>query len=135
MFNKIQPIVEMFIVKEKNNECHIKITDIELYGENGLVARLVPLQRAYNAIKNRKYELINRLSFVNLIVEDGSVDLDDLEDDGLCPGKVLVYRQGASQPIISQFECNFVALENEENNILRDISEIVECFKLKWGVK
>ena len=63
-----------------------------------VIERIIPVQRAYNAVKNRKHEFINRLSLGVLSVEDGSVDLDNLEDEGLCPGKVLVYRQGATQP-------------------------------------
>jgi hypothetical protein len=33
-----------------------------------------------------------------LTVEDGSIDVDDLSNDGLSPGKVLVYRQGSKAP-------------------------------------
>ena len=63
-----------------------------------LVERLIPLQRAYNAVKNRKYEFMNRVSMGVINVEDGSVDTDDLVDDGLSPGKVIVYRQGSRPP-------------------------------------
>ena len=63
-----------------------------------VIDRIIPVQRAYNAVKNRKHEFLNRLSMGVLNVEDGSVDLDNLEDEGLCPGKVLVYRQGSKAP-------------------------------------
>ncbi len=63
-----------------------------------LVERLIPVQRAYNAVKNRKYEFMNRVSMGVLSVEDGSVDTDDLVDEGLSPGKVIVYRQGSRPP-------------------------------------
>lgn len=63
-----------------------------------VVERLIPVQRAYNAVKNRKHEFLNRLSLGVLNVEDGSLDTDDLAEDGLCPGKVLIYRQGATPP-------------------------------------
>lgn len=33
-----------------------------------------------------------------LAVEDGSVDLDNLEREDISPGKVIVYRQGANVP-------------------------------------
>ncbi len=65
-----------------------------------LVERLIPLQRAYNAVKNRKYEFMNRVSMGVINVEDGSVDTDDLVDEGLSPGKVIVYRQGSRPPQI-----------------------------------
>lgn len=65
---------------------------------SSIVERLIPVQRAFNAVKNRKHEFLNRLSMGVMTVEDGSVDVDDLASDGLSPGKVLVYRQGAKAP-------------------------------------
>lgn len=63
-----------------------------------IVDRLIPLQRAYNAVRNRKHEFLNRLSIGVLTVEDGSIDADALAEEGLAPGKVLVYRQGSKAP-------------------------------------
>ena len=63
-----------------------------------VVDRLIPVQRAYNAVRNRKHEFLNRLSMGVLTVEDGSVDTDELAEEGLVPGKVLVYRQGGKAP-------------------------------------
>ena len=63
-----------------------------------IIDRLIPVQRAYNAVKNRKYEFLNRLSMGVLTVEDGSIDTDELSEEGLLPGKVLVYRQGGKPP-------------------------------------
>ena len=63
-----------------------------------IIDRLIPVQRAYNAVRNRKHEFLNRLSMGVLTVEDGSVDTDELSEDGLLPGKVLVYRQGGKAP-------------------------------------
>lgn len=65
-----------------------------------VVERLIPVQRAFNAVKNRKQEFLNRLSAGVLAVEDGSVDVDELAEEGLSPGKVLVYRQGSRPPQI-----------------------------------
>lgn len=63
-----------------------------------VVERLIPIQRAYNAVKNRKQEFLNRISMGVLAVEEGSVDPDELTDGGLTPGRVLTYRQGANLP-------------------------------------
>lgn len=63
-----------------------------------IIDRLIPLQRAYNAVKNRKHEFMNRVSMGVVTVEDGSVDADALIEDGLRPGKVIVYRQGFTPP-------------------------------------
>lgn len=63
-----------------------------------IIERLIPLQRSYNAVKNRKQEFLNRISMGVFAVEDGSVDVDELSEEGLSPGKVVVYRQGSTPP-------------------------------------
>lgn len=63
-----------------------------------IIDRIIPLQRALNSTKNRKHEFMNRIAQGVLSVEDGSIDTDSLEEDGLRPGKILVYRQGATPP-------------------------------------
>ena len=63
-----------------------------------VIERLIPLQRAYNEVRNRKHEYMNRLAMGVLAAEDGSVDTDMLEEDGLAPGRVLIYRQGSQPP-------------------------------------
>lgn len=63
-----------------------------------VVERCIPVQRAYNAVRNRKHEFLNRAAVGVLAVEEGTADLEDLRDNGLAPGKVLVYRQGTNPP-------------------------------------
>lgn len=91
---------------------------------SSMIERLVPVQRAYNAIKNRKHEFINRLTLGVLSVEDGSVDLDDLEEEGLCPGKVLVYRQGATAPEYLSGENIPSGFADEEEKLLDEFTKI-----------
>lgn len=67
------------------------------YGSS-MVERAIPIQRAFNAVKNRKHEFMNRIAMGVLAVEDGSVDTENLETEGLSPGKILVYRQGSTPP-------------------------------------
>ncbi len=79
----------------------IKQTSLPLAGSffgSSVVDRLIPVQRSYNAVKNRKHEFLNRISMGTIAVEDGSVDVDELSEDGLMPGKILVYRQGGTPP-------------------------------------
>ncbi len=74
-----------------------------------IIDRLVPVQRAYNAVRNRKHEFLNRSAMGVLTVEDGSVDADELSEEGLLPGKVLVYRQGGNPP--AMLDCGSVPAE------------------------
>ena len=64
------------------------------------------------------------------IAKDGEVDatffffLDNLEDEGLCPGKVLVYRQGAKAPEFLNGEKLSGDFAEEENKLLDEFSNI-----------
>ena len=89
-----------------------------------VVDRLIPLQRAYNAVRNRKHEYFNRSVMNVLAVEDGSVDTDALEMEGLSPGKVLVYRQGSKIPEIMQNPRLNIDFESEEERLLGELKTV-----------
>ena len=97
-----------------------------------IIDRLIPVQRAYNAVRNRKHEFLNRLSMGVLTVEDGSVDTDELAEEGLLPGKVLVYRQGGKAP--EMLDCGKVPSEfkdeeewlEKEFSVIGGISEVAQ---------
>ncbi len=74
-----------------------------------IIDRLIPVQRAYNAVRNRKHEFLNRAAMGVLTVEDGSIDTDELSEEGLLPGKILVYRQGGKAP--EMLDCGSVPAE------------------------
>jgi hypothetical protein len=93
------------------------------YGKS-TVERAIPVQRAYNAVKNRKTEFLNRLACGVLSVEEGSIDLEALENDGLAPGKVLVYRQGTTAPKFVDTGTLPNELEREEERLLRELEAI-----------
>ncbi len=89
-----------------------------------IIERLVPIQRAYNAIRNRKHEYFNRISMGVLTVEDGSVDTDALEQDGLSPGKVLVYRQGGQAPSIMTTPDIHADFKAEEERLMDEFKNL-----------
>lgn len=89
-----------------------------------VVERCIPVQRAYNALKNRKQEFLNRTSMGVLMVEDGACDIDNLEEEGLTPGKVVVYRQGANPPTIMSASRIPVDFATEEARLLSEFSVI-----------
>jgi len=89
-----------------------------------VVDRLIPVQRAYNAVRNRKHEYFNRSVMNVLAVEDGSVDTDELEIEGLSPGKVLVYRQGSKIPEIMQNPKMNLGFDEEEERLLQEFKTV-----------
>ena len=102
----------------------VSIKQIACFWGLSIIERCIPIQRAYNSIKNKKHEYISRLATGVLAVEDGSVDIENLEDEGLAPGKILVYRNGSNPPeflnpgtIPAEFEKEEEKLLNEINNL------------------
>lgn len=95
-----------------------------LFWGTSIVERCIPIQRAYNAVKNRKHEFMNRLSMGVMSVEDGSVDVDNLEEEGLSPGKVLIYRQGSRAPQILATSSLPVDFRDEEDKLISEFLNI-----------
>ena len=97
-----------------------------------VIERVIPIQRAYNAVKNRKHEFMNRIAMGVLAVEDGSLEIESLEDEGLAPGKILVYRQGSTPPRMLQegsVPSDFHYEEKqllEEFNMISGVSEVMQ---------
>jgi hypothetical protein len=59
-----------------------------------------------------------------LTVEDGSVDTDDLEEEGMSPGKILIYRQGATKPEIMNVHSMPSDFDKEEEKLLNEFTQI-----------
>jgi len=98
-----------------------------------IIERVIPIQRAYNAVKNRKHEFLNRIAMGVLAVEDGSVDTDNLEEEGLSPGKVLIYRQGSVPPqmlTMGRVPAEFTLEEERLLNEFTLISGVSELMRL-----
>lgn len=127
VYNKILPIIERL----QKSEFHFDHDWEELiYGKNGLVERLMPLQRAYNDVKNRKSEYLNRCAYGVLFVEDGSVDMDDLAEEGVEPGKVVVYRQGSAQPAVLGTDWKMYNIYKTEcHEIYQEMLDIAKEYK------
>lgn len=91
VYNHILPI----IMSQGND-----LSENDLYGRNGLVALLEPYQRAYNNIMNLHNAHLESATHGWMAAEEGSIDVDSLEEEGLAPGKVIVYRQGSVSPAV-----------------------------------
>lgn len=91
---------------------------------SSVIERCIPIQRSYNAIKNRKHEFLNRLTMGILSVEDGSLDIENLEEEGLSPGKVLIYRQGANSPKMLSTDSVPIDFQYEENSLLNEFTNV-----------
>jgi len=111
--NRVYPFIKQVSTKQ-----------ITSFWGTSVIERCIPLQRAYNAIKNKKHEYISRLASVVLTVEDGSVDVDNLEEEGLAPGKILVYRNGSTPPEFLTPASVPVELDKEEANLISEMNNL-----------
>jgi hypothetical protein len=106
-----------------------------------ITERLIPIQRRYNALRNRKAEYLNRCAVGQLVVEENAVDVDDVEANGAAPGYVFVKRQGYSDPHYMQNPQLPAAFNTEEAELLNmftiisGVSEITRHSKAPPGVK
>lgn len=86
-----------------------------------IIDRCIPVQRAYNAVKNRKIDYLSRLTTGVTVVEEGSVDVDELAEEGLKPGKVVVYRAGSVAPRVMDSPSLPPELSKEEDRLLNEL--------------
>ena len=70
----------------------------QFFGKS-VIEDLIPRQRAYNGCLNRIHEFIKRIALGNLSVEEGSIDIEEYEENGVAPGAMLVYKQGSNPPV------------------------------------
>ena len=63
-----------------------------------VVERCIPIQRDYNAVRNRINEYMARMTIGNMVVERGSLVDDSILDTGLPPGTVVEFKEGMQPP-------------------------------------
>lgn len=70
----------------------------QFFGKSA-IERLIPIQKAYNGCVNRIHEYIKHIAIGSYITEEGSIDIDEYEQNGQAPGAMLVYKQGSNPPV------------------------------------
>lgn len=70
----------------------------QFFGKS-VIERLIPIQRAYNGCINRIHEYIKRIAIGGFITEEGSIDIEEYEQNGQAPGALLTYKVGSQPPV------------------------------------
>ena len=70
----------------------------QFFGKSA-IERMIPIQRAYNGCVNRIHEYIKHIAIGSYITEEGSIDIEEYEQNGQAPGAMLVYKSGTNAPI------------------------------------
>lgn len=106
-----------------------------------ILERMIPLQRRYNALRNRKAEYLTSCAVSSWVIEKGSVDIDDLEANGGSPNYICQYSPGRTPPQKMRNEPLPSAFETEEQTLLTEfsilsgVSEMSRQSKAPAGVK
>jgi hypothetical protein len=106
-----------------------------------ITERLIPIQRRYNALRNRKAEYLNRCAIGQLVVEENAVDANDVEANGAAPGYIFVIKPGHEAPYYMRNPQLPAAFNIEEAELLNmftvisGVSEITRHSKAPPGVK
>lgn len=87
-----------------------------------VIERLIPVQRRYNALRNRKAEYLNRCAIGQWMKEEESVDEDQFKMDAGAPGAIHTYRRGSRQPNMVQNPPLPNAFETEEQTLLNEFA-------------
>ena len=87
-----------------------------------VIDHLIPIQRRYNALRNRKAEYLNRTAIGQWLVEEDSIDIVSLENEAASPGAIHVYRKGFTAPMQVQNPPLPNAFETEEHTLLTEFS-------------
>ena len=95
-----------------------------------VIEDLIPLQRAYNGCVNRIHEYIKRIAIQGYMVEEGSIDAEDFEENGLAPGEMLAYKQGHTPPVPIQNGNLPGEIMTERYNLLRDMEYVAGVSQL-----
>ena len=125
VYNKILPMIESLSAKINIDQ---KMFDKIVYGINGFVERLIPYQSAYNDAMNHRLEDLDKLRNRTVFMEDGSVDVDELVEEGEAPGKIIIYRQGSTAPQIEQFKSNDIVYQDVLDDMMNEMQNIYEHF-------
>lgn len=75
-----------------------KIVSGRFFGRS-VIESLIPLQRKYNGVKNRIMNYIHTITTNGYIAVEGSIDMEEYEENGSAPGAILTYRQGYTPPV------------------------------------
>lgn len=106
-----------------------------------IVQRMIPLQRRYNAVRNRIAEYLNRVAIGQWTVEQDTVDLDYMEANAGSPGAIIEHRVGSNPPrpvqwasLPNEFQSEIATLL-QEFSIVSGVSEISRQSNAPAGVK
>lgn len=106
-----------------------------------IIERIVPVQRRYNAVRNRKAEHLNRVAIGQVIIEENSVDADWAANNAGSPGAIWIKKKGFADPHFMETPGLPPEFREEESALLNEftyisgVSEIARNSEAPPGIK
>ena len=86
----------------------------QFYGKS-VIQDLIPLQRAYNNVRNKTQDFIGTIANNPIMMEDGAVtNMEEIEENGIESGSIILTRPGFQKPDILQYPNPPSIVENEQ---------------------
>lgn len=101
----------------------------QFFGKSA-IEDLIPRQKAYNGCINRIHEYIRRIALGNLMIAEGSVDVDEYAENGLAPGEMLSYKDGYNPPVPLQYGALPTEIMTERYNLKTDMEYVAGTSQL-----
>lgn len=100
------------------------------FWSKSVVERLIPVQRRYNAVRNRIAEYLNRVGIGQWTAEEGTVDVDELTNE---PGIVVEHTRGSRPPQPVQYQPLPSTFMEEMNTLVQEIHQISGVHEVSHG--
>lgn len=100
------------------------------FWSKSVVERLIPIQRRYNALRNRVAEYLNRVGIGQWTAEEGTVDIDMLTNE---PGIVIEHSRGSRAPSPVVFTSLPGTFRDEISDLRREFEDISGVHEVSQG--
>jgi len=91
-----------------------------------IIDSLIPVQRRYNAIKNRITEYMKSAAIGVMIVDEATAELNNLDSEGIAPGDMIIYNKSDNTQVPTYMQHQGMPSEffNQENTDMANFTKI-----------
>ncbi len=91
-----------------------------------IIDSLIPVQRRYNAIKNRITEYMKSAAIGVVIVDEATAERNNLDSEGIAPGDMIIYNKSESTQVPTYMQNQGMPSEffNQEQSDLKNFTQM-----------
>lgn len=89
----------------------------QFYGKS-VIQDLIPLQRAYNNVCNKRQDFIDTIANNPVLLEDGAIaNMAEIEENGIESGSIIIVKRGFAKPDIMEYPSPPAIVDSEKANL------------------